>query len=160
MSKEADFTTSFVAPVTPAEAFEAAANPKAWWNEMIHGSAAQVDETFTFDVPGLHHSTFAVIEARSGQRLTWKAIPSGNKIELDEWLGTIVVFDFAPEPSGTRITFTHQGLRPRLECHELCSTAWTYHLEAGLRALLVEGHGNPITPTTIDDVARAVGAGA
>ncbi|WP_265448083.1 SRPBCC family protein [Flexivirga meconopsidis] len=155
-----DFTTTFVAPVTPDEAFEASTAPRTWWNQMIVGAAAQIGDTFIFDVPGLHHSKFEVTEARPGQHLAWKVIPSGEDTELDEWLDTVVTFDFAPDTAGTRVTFTHHGLQPRMECHDVCSTAWAYHLDAGLRALLTEGQGTPITPDTIDEVARKVGAAA
>ena len=158
MITDTDFTTTIDALVDPVAAFEAATNPKAWWNDMIEDVAARVGDTFIFDVPGLHHSKFEVIEARPGQRLAWKVIPSGNESELDEWLDTVVDFEFEPTSEGTRVTFTHRGLVPRLECHAVCTTAWTYHLEAGLRALLTCGHGAPITAATVDDVARRVGA--
>lgn len=159
MNSNSDFTTTFTAPVTPTEAFAAAARPQAWWNEMIEGTCDRIGETFTFDVPGLHHSRFEVVDAEPGQLLAWKVIPSAEETDLDEWLGSIVVFDFAPDPEGTRVTFTHRGLQPQLECHEVCSTAWIYHLkEAGLKNLLTTGHAAPITPTTVDDVARTVGA--
>lgn len=67
-----------------------------------------------------------------GQHLAWKVIPSGHEDELAEWLDTVVVFDFAETDKGTTVSFTHRGLQPQLECHGVCSTAWDYHLEAGL----------------------------
>jgi hypothetical protein len=158
MNTDVDYTYSFVVPVDAIEAFAAAAAPQTWWNEMIERTASQVGRTFIFDVPGLHHSKFLVTEADVGKRLAWKVIPSGDETELDEWIDTIVVFDFAPGPAGTHITFTHRGLQPQLECHTVCSTAWAYHLQVGLQALLTGGNPAPITATNIDQVAAAVGA--
>ena len=158
MTTDTDYTCTVVAPSDPITAFTATADPRAWWNELIEGSASQVGDTFVFDVPGLHHSTFQVTDARVGRRLAWRVIPSGNETELEEWLDTVVAFDFDPIPEGTRITFTHHGLRPQLECHTVCSTAWGYHLDAGLRALLTDGRPAPITARTIDEVAAKVGA--
>lgn len=158
MRAESDFTTTFTAPVTPSAAFEATTRPHAWWNEMVEGRAAEVGDTFTYDVPGLHHSEFEVVEARPGARLTWKVVRSGARTELDEWIGTEILFEFAPDPAGTRVTFTHRGLSPNLECHGVCATAWSHHLEAGLQALLTDGRGAPLTADTVDEVARKIGA--
>lgn len=158
MSSDADFTTAFDVSVDPEAAFEAAADPKAWWNDMITGTAGELGDAFIYDVPGLHHSEFEVVEARPGRQLAWKVVPSGAESELHEWLDTVVEFRFAPTPTGTRVTFTHHGLAPSLECHTVCTTAWTYHLAAGLRALLTEGRGAPITAASAADVARRVGA--
>lgn len=153
-----DFTTSFTVPVRPIEAFEGAASPAKWWNEMIDGSAAKVGDTFVFDVPKLHHSKFDVIEANPGHTLTWMVVPSGGTSDQEEWIGTVVAFEFAPDPAGARITFTHRGLRPELECHTVCTTAWGYHLHAGLEALLAGDTPAPITADTYRDVADIVGA--
>ncbi|MCZ4076982.1 SRPBCC domain-containing protein [Rhodococcus sp. H36-A4] len=152
-----DFTTTFTVPARPIQAFEAAASPKSWWNEMIVGSAAKVGDTFVFDVPKLHHSKFDVIEANPGHTLTWMVVPSGGTSDQEEWIGTVVAFEFEPDPAGTRITFTHRGLRPELECHTVCTTAWGYHLRAGLEALLTGETPAPITPDTYRDVADTVG---
>ncbi len=158
MTSDSDFTTAFTAPVSPDAAFEATTRPTAWWNEMIEGHAAQVGDTFVYDVPGLHHSAFEVIDARPGERLRWQVVRSGDEAELDEWIGTGLLFEYAPDPCGTRVRFTHLGLRPRLECHGVCAAAWSYHLEVGLQALLCDGRGAPLTAGTIDDVARRIGA--
>ena len=160
MTSDPDFTTSFTAPVSPGAAFEATTRPSAWWNEMVVGAATRVGDTFAYDVPGLHHSTFQVVEAQPGERLRWQVVRSGDEHELDEWIGTELLFEYAPDPAGTRVTFTHVGLRPSLDCHTVCTTAWSHHLEVGLRALLTEGRGAPLTADTVEDVARKVGAGA
>ncbi len=155
---DTDYTCTVDAPVDPITAFTAAADPRAWWNEMIEGTADEVGDTFDFDVPGLHHSRFQVTEARVGERLAWRVVASGDPTELEEWLDTVVVFDFEPSPRGTRITLTHVGLQPDLACHPVCSTAWAHHLQAGLQALLSDGRPAPITAATVDQVAATVGA--
>lgn len=45
-----------------------------------------------------------------------------------------------------------------LECPTVCTTAWGYHLHAGLEALLTGGTPAPITPDTYRDVADTAGA--
>lgn len=153
-----DYTNTFTAPVTALQAFDAAAHPERWWNVMVTGDAETVGGTLVYDVPGLHHSEFAVTEAEPGRRLVWHVQDTGADNEQREWVGTDVIFEFQPNGDSTEVTFTHRGLRPQLKCHEVCSTAWDYHLDVGLRALLVTGQGTPITPESIDEVATRVGA--
>lgn len=153
-----DYTRTFTAPVTPARAYELASAPASWWGEMATGTPDTPGSTFVFNVPELHYSLFDVTEAIPGQRLAWTVIPSGNPAEHHEWVGTEVRMDFEPDPAGSRITFTHKGLRPTLNCHAVCSAAWDHHLEAGLRALLTTGRGEPLTYATIAEVANKIGA--
>lgn len=119
-----NFTSTFTAPCTPSEAFSFAAQPNIWWNTMISGSARHVAESFIYEVPGIHYSKFRVSESLAGRRLSWQVIPSEHRLELDEWVGTDVIFEFVELSHGTRVDFTHVGLRPQLACHSVCTTAW------------------------------------
>lgn len=152
------YTTTFAAPVTPDQAFAAAADPRSWWVAMIEGSAEGVGDRFVVDVPGLHHAELVVTAAEPGRHLAWTVQRSGAEHEIEDWVGTVITFDVAATGDGSEITFTHHGLHPALECHEVCSTAWTHHLDMGLRALLTDGAGAPITPESVDAVAEQVGA--
>lgn len=153
-----DYTHSFTAPVDPANAYRAAAEPTLWWGEMADGRADSVGATFVFDVPGMHYSQFQVTDAVPGERLTWAVVHSANPNELHEWVGTELAFVFTPAPDGTLITFTHKGLRPTLQCHDVCSSAWDHHLAEGLQALLTTGSGRPLTYATVEHVAQKIGA--
>ncbi len=158
MTDQHDYTTTFVVPTTPDEAYDATAHPQQWWNEMITGQAAAVGDVFVHDVPRLHHAKFIVTEATPGRRLTWRAEPTGATTELAEWIGTDLIFDFTRDPEGTRVTFTHKGLHPGLECHTTCTTAWSHHLTVGLQSLLTAGQADPITAESAAAVAAKVGA--
>lgn len=153
-----NFTYTFMALCTPSEAFSWAAQPNIWWNTMISGSARHVGESFIYEVPGFHYSKFRVRESLQGQRLSWQVIPSGHPQELDEWVGTDIVFEFVELPTGTRVDFTHVGLRPQLACHTVCTTAWGHHLAVGLQAQTAGADPRPVTPSSAAEVAAEVGA--
>lgn len=153
-----NFTSTFTAPCTPSEAFSFAAQPNIWWNTMISGSARHVAESFIYEVPGIHYSKFRVSESLAGRRLSWQVIPSEHRLELDEWVGTDVIFEFVELSHGTRVDFTHVGLRPQLACHSVCTTAWGHHLTVGLQALMAGAEARPVTPSSAAEVAAEVGA--
>ena len=159
---DASYRRGFTVPLTPAEAHERASRLGAWWNDMIEGPTKEVGDVSAFDVPGLHHCALEVVESVPGKRVAWQVLESGHEHEIADWIGTRIVIDLEPEGEGegdgTRVQFTHQGLSPELECHDGCSRAWDYHLEAGLRPLLTNEVASPITRDTYVDVARTVGA--
>ena len=45
-----------------------------------------------------------------------------------EWTNTKFGFDLSTEEEKTLITFTHEGLTPRIECYDQCSAGWTGYL--------------------------------
>ena len=46
----------------------------------------------------------------------------------DEWVGTDVAFQVAPNGDQTEVLFSHRGLVPQLECFDKCSNAWGYYI--------------------------------
>jgi hypothetical protein len=47
----------------------------------------------------------------------------------NEWAGTKICFDLEKDGDNTKITFTHDGLMPQIECYDNCSSAWTQYLQ-------------------------------
>lgn len=141
------FNTTVTVDRTPDEVFAAINKPQIWWNELIEGDSEAIGGEFGFDMPGLHRTRLRVTDANPGHRVVWHVLENhfGFVDDQDEWLGTDVVFDIEREDSGTTVSLTHVGLMPEFECYEVCSTAWTHHLDAGLRALLSTGDPEPMT---------------
>ena len=65
-----------------------------------------------------------------------------NLTKNDEWKGTAIVWKSTGNETGTRITLTHKGLIPKLECFEICRTGWNYFLQS-LKKYLETGKGYP-----------------
>ena len=156
------FTTTFTVDRTPEQVFAAISTPRTWWNELIEGSAAAVGEEFGFDMPGVHRTRMRVTEAVPGRRVVWHILENHFSFvqNQDEWLGTDVIFDIIPGDDGTTVSLTHVGLVPEFECYEVCSGAWTHHLNAGLRALLSTGNPAPMTAELAAQTSREFAARA
>lgn len=156
------FTTTFTVDRTPEKVFAAINTPRIWWIELIEGSATAVGDEFGFDMPGVHRTRMRVTEAVPGRRVVWHVLDNHFSFvqDQDEWLGTDVVFDIKRVAGRTNVSLTHVGLVPELECYEVCSGAWTHHLNAGLRALLTTGNPAPMTAELAAQTARELAARA
>ena len=63
-----------------------------------------------------------------------------------EWEHTTLTFHLtAVNPAVTRLEFTHDGLRPQLDCYGHCSAGWNY-LMRSLAAYAETGTGHPVAP--------------
>lgn len=156
------YTMAFTVDRTAEQVFDAINTPRIWWNELIEGSAAAVGDEFGFDMPGIHRTRMRVTEADPARRVVWHVLENHFSFVQDqnEWLGTDVIFDIDTTDHGTIVRLTHVGLVPEFECYEVCSGAWTHHLNAGLRALLTTGNPAPMTAELAARTAREFAARA
>lgn len=147
-----NYTRSFVVQRTPEQVYDAISRIAAWWTINTEGSADRVGDAFTItfsDPDGqlVHRTTQRITEAVPGKRLAW-TVTACNMPWLkdkEEWKGTTMVFDIAPEGTGARISFTHVGLTPQVECFEQCDRGWEYFLDESLLKLINTGAGQPDT---------------
>ncbi|OBG11780.1 hypothetical protein A5765_16925 [Mycolicibacterium celeriflavum] len=139
-------TIDIVVPNTPEEVFEAVTNVDKWWSEGIDGETAAVGGEFTFtDFTDLW-CRFRLTEVTPPRRMVWQVVDSRLDFVEDhtEWTGTQVIFDITPNPGGTSLRFTHEGLRPTVECYEACSRGWDFYINRSLPNLLTAGAADPI----------------
>jgi uncharacterized protein YndB with AHSA1/START domain len=150
------YTFSYEVPQTPQTVYDAVTDVRGWWSQRIEGATDRLGE-FVYRVPEVHRTRARITELVPGERVVWHILENWFAFDpdQDEWAGTDVRFEIEPTDSGTRLTFTHMGLTPDLDCFEGCSVAWTTHALHSLRQLITTGTGSPITP--VDEVA-AVGA--
>ena len=131
---------------TPREVFAAVLDPRAWWGRGIQGPTADVGDEFVYEVPGIHRSRMRLTEVVPDERVVWLAVDNVITFTEDqrEWDGTEVHFDISPRPDGTtELVFTHVGLTPDVECHDVCQRAWGFYVTASLRRLVTTGTGLP-----------------
>lgn len=133
-----DYTTSFVVERTPAEAFAAVVDPRSWWSSTINGRADEVGEVFNHAHEDVHRCSMQVTELIPGRRVVWHVVENYFSFTEDstEWTGTDLVFDIVENGAGCRVTFTHVGLLPQLECYDLCERAWKGAVLGTLRRML------------------------
>ena len=145
MTARKDFTTSILVDKTPSEVFEAITNVRGWWSQGVQGNTEKLNDEFTYEYPGLHRSTQKLIEVIPDRKVVWLVTESSMSFieEKDEWTGTKVIFDITRESGKTKLTFTHQGLVPEVECYEACKPAWTHYVRHSLFSLITTGNGDP-----------------
>jgi hypothetical protein len=145
--KTKNYERTFTVKKTPKEVHDAICRVKDWWTINTDGRATAVGDEFTVDFPGIHRTTQRVTELVPGERITWRVTRSRLTFIKDqkEWKGTDIVFDIAATANGTRLTMTHVGLSPSVECYAQCSKGWDYFFGVSLFKLLATGKGQPDT---------------
>ena len=139
------FTTNFTVDQSPHQVFKAITNVKGWWSKNISGDTQNQNDEFVFDVPGVHYSKQRLIEVIPDKKIVW-LVTEANMTFLkqpDEWVGTKIIFEISQENGKTKLTFTHEGLVPEIECYMACMPAWTQYIERSLYQLVVTGIGDP-----------------
>lgn len=139
------YTTSFLVDQSPEEVFNAVTNVRGWWSEDITGGTAKQDDEFEFEVKGVHHSKQKLVEVVPNKRVVWLVTEATMTFLKDqhEWEGTKVVFDITEEDGKTKLTFTHEGLVPHIECYKFCMPAWDQYINGSLQKLITGGKGTP-----------------
>jgi uncharacterized protein YndB with AHSA1/START domain len=131
-----DLTYTFTVRQTPAEAFAAINDVRAWWSGDVEGPTDALGAEWSYRVPDIHFSAFRITELVPDSWLSFTE-------DADEWTGTTVRFDLTPTDAGTEVRFTHLGLRPQVECYGVCRVAWGEYVLGSLRELIESGAGRP-----------------
>lgn len=130
-----NFQYSFITLKQIHEVYEYLMNPQNWWtgifSENIEGESKQLNDEFSFKAgDGVHYSNQKLVELDVNKRIVWLVTESNLSFlnNTNEWAGTQIRFDLEEEINKTKITFTHIGLIPKIECYDACSSAWTQYL--------------------------------
>ena len=143
MKQGKDFTTSIVVDQPPAEVFNAINNVRSWWQGKITGSTEKLGDEFTYQMGDVHLSKQKIVELVPDKKVVWLVTESKISFvaEKNEWLNTRVSFDISSIENKTKLTFTHHGLVPAIECYNGCSGAWGQLIEKSLFSLITTGKG-------------------
>ena len=139
--KSQDLTFSFTVDQTPDEVFAAIKQVSSWWPGEIAGVTDRLGGEFTYRYKDMHRSTQKITEWVPGERVAWHVTESYLSFlkEKEEWTGTDVVFDISSKGGKTTLTFTHEGLTPKVECYGACSDGWGYIIKECLPAFITTG---------------------
>ncbi len=131
-----NFTYSFTSSKTPEEIFEILQHIEQWWSgqyeETIKGESRKINDEFTFNAGGgVHYSKQKLVALIPGKRIVWLVTDSKLSFLNDtgEWIGTKISFDISTEDNKTKVSFTHDGLVPEIECYNSCSGGWMLYLQ-------------------------------
>ena len=150
-----DLTYTFTVAQSPAEAFAAICDARAWWSGSIEGRTDELGAEWSYEVPEIHFSAFRITELVPDRSAAWLCTKSRLTFTEDqeEWTGTTVRFEVLPTADGTQVRFTHEGLAPQVECYDVCRVAWGEYVVGSLRRLIETGAGRPGSYEDLD-VAR------
>lgn len=114
-----------------------------WWTETIEGELTSVGDTVkAVFPPDFGHWTFEATALDRGARIEMVCIDAHHHVEglfkeiEQEWLGTRVIWEFIRVGKKTKITLTHHGLTPQLNCWGICLDGWNYFFKTSLRDFL------------------------
>lgn len=131
-----NFQVSITTSKNTSEVFAYLLNPKNWWvgifGETIEGKSETINDEFSFKAgDSVHYSHQKLIELLPNQKIVWLVTESNLSYlkNPNEWAGTKFGFNIEKVENKTKITFTHEGLLPQIECYGGCSNAWTQYME-------------------------------
>ncbi len=144
----ADITYSFTVPQSPQQVYDAVVDVRGWWGDVV-GDTTTVGSEWVYFVPDIHFTQFRTTELVPGALVEWRCVDSYLSFVADhhEWTGTTVRFEISPlvgPEQGTRLVFTHVGLTPEVECHDVCHIAWGQYVLGSLRDHAAAGTGRPM----------------
>jgi hypothetical protein len=140
-----DYTANIVVEASPAKAYNAIKNFRAWWSEEIDGPTDQLNEAFFYHYKDIHLCKMKLVEMVENKRLVYQVLENEFNFISDktEWVDTQLIFEIKEESGKTKIRFTHKGLVPSYECFEVCNDAWTGYITNSLYKLIETGKGEP-----------------
>lgn len=145
------YVASIETSASPEACFEAIAKRMSkWWTKTTEGELNKVgDRVKVVFPPDFGHWTFEARRMEPGVGIEMVCIDAHHRVEgqpeaIDqEWLGTTVVWQFTTVGSKTRVTLTHRGLTPQLNCWGICLDGWNYFFKRSLGDFLA---GKPASP--------------
>lgn len=117
-----------------------------WWTEQFEGSANERGSTFTVRFGDRIFKTMNVRELSADTKVVWSvenaSIDLPGLSDPTEWIGTTIVWDILRQDDHARLRLTHIGLRPAIECYEVCADGWQQFV-ASLKSYVETGNGRP-----------------
>jgi uncharacterized protein YndB with AHSA1/START domain len=143
---EQSYSTEIQISVKPESVYKAITKDiDKWWTELSN-QALRVGDQLVVRFEKTTSWVITVSEAFPNRFLVWKVAEANHDLEgirkKDEWKGTTIKWQIGVNETGSKVTLTHQGLVPTLECYETCQAGWGYFLES-LKQYLETGKGYP-----------------
>jgi uncharacterized protein YndB with AHSA1/START domain len=135
------FTTTITVDQSPEEVFNAVSTPQNWWSGDFEGETKSLNDEFTYRYQDMHYSKQQIIEMVPGKKVVWLVTESQLNFikDKEEWTGTKIIFDISKKGDKTQLQFTHEGIKPEVECYDACSTAWGQLIQHSLYTYITTG---------------------
>jgi hypothetical protein len=139
-----DFYSSISAKITADEAIKRIGRVPEWWGITFSGDSEKRNDQFIVKMGGDSFFNFTVTELIPGKRVVWLVTDCYMPWYTDkkEWLNTRLIFDVTESDGLTKLTFTHEGLTPAVECFKDCKPGWTHWIKTSLFSYFTTGKGD------------------
>lgn len=131
-----NYSYAFTTMKSAKEIFDLLQNIEKWWSgiyeETIKGNSQKLNDEFSFSAGGgIHFSKQKLVELIANKKIVWHVTESNLSFlkNPEEWKNTKLTFDISETKNETKVTFTHEGLEPNIECYGSCSNAWTQYFQ-------------------------------
>jgi hypothetical protein len=143
MSKQ-DYSAAITVNATAREVFKSINSVSDWWTVCVEGQSGKLNDIFTVRF-GETFITIKTIELTPYKKIEWQVIDCYKHWLKDkkEWKDTKMTWEISAEKDTTKISFTHIGLVPGIECYGGCEKAWNFYVKESMFKLLNEGKGIP-----------------
>ncbi len=140
-----DYNAIIIADITPIETFNRINKVSEWWSENITGRSENLGDVFTVHFQFGDSFTIRIIDMETGKKIVWLVTDCDLTWVADkqEWKNTKMWFEISNVNNSSRVSFTHIGLVPHLECFNGCKDGWDHFIKGSLFKFLSEGKGEP-----------------
>jgi hypothetical protein len=142
--KKQDYQNSISVTASAEETFGKINKVSEWWSGSFKGKSQKPGDTFSVHF-GETFVDFKIIEFVPNKKTVWEVTDCNLQwIEnKKEWKDTKIVWEISPENKKTKVSMTHVGLVPEVECYKDCKVGWDFYVEKSLFKLLTEDEGLP-----------------
>ncbi len=143
-TKTQSFNASITVKTVPNEVTEKISKVNEWWGITFSGNSEKQNDKFVVKMGGDSFYDFTVAELIPGKRIVWLVTDCNMPWFSDkkEWANTKLIFDITEKNGETKLSFTHEGLTPEVECYKACEKGWTHWIKTSLFSYLTTGKGN------------------
>jgi hypothetical protein len=138
-----NYHSEFLVKVSPGTAIKCISDVQGWWSTNFEGQSKQLNDIFHVRF-GKTWADIRIIQLSPGT-LTWEVTACFLNLlkNTQEWVNTQI--DWKVEAAGemTKISMSHVGLVPALECFKDCSNGWNFFTQKSLYQLIADGKGSP-----------------
>ena len=144
MTNKTSYHGDFIANVSSDKAFDGIGHVANWWGKNTEGNSQKLGGVFTVRF-GETFVKFKVAEYQPDRKITWDVTDCYLHWldDKSEWKNTSLHWELTNKGEATKISFTHEGLVPEIECYQTCVKGWDQYVLGSLQKLLTTGKGAP-----------------
>jgi hypothetical protein len=143
------FNCSFTAKISADDAIKKISDVSNWWGVQFSGKAEKQGDMFVIKMGDDAFFNCTVSELIPSKKVVWSVGDCHMPWYSDkkEWSNTKMIYEITEVDGESKVSFTHLGLTPEVECYKDCEPGWTHWIKTSLFSYLTTGKGVFRQPT-------------